>query len=412
MARRRRHARDERRLGRRVPALRQRLRRLHAGAAHGHGRDPRAAAEPGRRALRVRRRAPHGRARGLSARAAAPLRPRRFLRVRRRDALVRSTPLLAAEAFGGTEVRGELPCRVARLRARRHERRLARSGDAPGQASVLRPLAGAAIVSAPTATSPSWRASRTGGCGRRRRTAGRASPTAASTTRSSRRRRARAGAAALPHGGPALQPAARDARRRAGRPARARRRRGSGSASRWRTSRPRSTAIRSGTSSPRARTAICAAAGSWASTTASRCTRGRSRGTSTTRRASARRGRLVGALGGRRQRGPRLAPRARRPARRRHLGRRLWRAKVGGDLSGRWELRARAVELEGRLTGYVWRPDQHPDTDTGFVVGAQAGARYRLGEGVRLHVLVEDNVGTFYLGQYRGLAILEMNASI
>jgi hypothetical protein len=86
--------------------------------------------------------------------------------------------------------------------------------------------------------------------------------------------------------------------------------------------------------------------------------------------------------------------------------------KVGGDLSGRWALPARAVELEGRLTGYVWRSDQHPDTDTGFVVGAQAGARYRLGDGVRLHILVEDNVGTFYFGQYRGLAVLEMNASL
>jgi hypothetical protein len=86
--------------------------------------------------------------------------------------------------------------------------------------------------------------------------------------------------------------------------------------------------------------------------------------------------------------------------------------KVGGDLSGRWGLRARPVELEGRLTGYVWRSDQHPTTDTGFVVGAQAGARYRLGDGVRLHLLVEDNVGTFYLGQYRGLAVVEMNASL
>ncbi|MDB4980276.1 MAG: hypothetical protein JWM82_1028, partial [Myxococcales bacterium] len=86
--------------------------------------------------------------------------------------------------------------------------------------------------------------------------------------------------------------------------------------------------------------------------------------------------------------------------------------KVGGDLSGRWALPARAVELEGRLTGYVWRSDQHPSTDAGFVLGAQAGARYRVGDGVRLHVLVEDNVGTFYFGQYRGLALLEMNASL
>jgi hypothetical protein len=86
--------------------------------------------------------------------------------------------------------------------------------------------------------------------------------------------------------------------------------------------------------------------------------------------------------------------------------------KVGLDLSGRVEVRPRAVELEGRLTGYEWRSDQQPVTDTGFVLGAQAGARYQLGANVRLHVLVEDNVGTFYTSQYRGLAIVEMNASL
>jgi hypothetical protein len=86
--------------------------------------------------------------------------------------------------------------------------------------------------------------------------------------------------------------------------------------------------------------------------------------------------------------------------------------KMGVDLSARWEVRPRAVELEGRLTGFAWRSDQQPATDAGFVLGAQAGARYQLGEGVRLHLLAEDNVGTFYRGQYRGLAIIEMNASL
>jgi hypothetical protein len=86
--------------------------------------------------------------------------------------------------------------------------------------------------------------------------------------------------------------------------------------------------------------------------------------------------------------------------------------KMGVDLSARWEVRPRAVELEGRLTGYRWRSDQQPATDVGFVLGAQAGARYQLGDGVRLHLLAEDNVGTFYRGQYRGLAIIEMNASL
>ena len=86
--------------------------------------------------------------------------------------------------------------------------------------------------------------------------------------------------------------------------------------------------------------------------------------------------------------------------------------KTGVDLSARWELRPRAVELEGRLTGYEWRSDQQTTTDAGFVFGAQAGGRYRLGDNVRLHLLFEDNVGTFYAGQYRGLAIVEMNASL
>jgi hypothetical protein len=86
--------------------------------------------------------------------------------------------------------------------------------------------------------------------------------------------------------------------------------------------------------------------------------------------------------------------------------------KAGVDLYGRWEVRPRVLELEGRLTGYTWRSDQQPLTDTGFVLGMQAGARWRVGEGVRLHLLAEDNVGTFYTGQYRGLALVEMNASL
>jgi hypothetical protein len=85
--------------------------------------------------------------------------------------------------------------------------------------------------------------------------------------------------------------------------------------------------------------------------------------------------------------------------------------KTGVDLSARCQLRRRPVELEGRLTGWQWRSDQQSATDTGFVVGAQAGARAQLGPGVRLHLLVEDNVGTFYTSQYRGLAVLEISAS-
>jgi hypothetical protein len=86
--------------------------------------------------------------------------------------------------------------------------------------------------------------------------------------------------------------------------------------------------------------------------------------------------------------------------------------KGGVDVSARWEVQPRKLELEGRLTGYQWRSDQQPATDHGFVFGGQAGGRWRLGHNIRLHLLAEDNVGTFYTGQFRGLAIVEMDASI
>jgi len=85
--------------------------------------------------------------------------------------------------------------------------------------------------------------------------------------------------------------------------------------------------------------------------------------------------------------------------------------KLGADASVRARV-ARPMELEGRLTGYYWRSDLAPTTDTGVVFGAQAGGRYDLGPGVRLHLLAEDNVGTFYVGQYRVLAIVELAASL
>ena len=44
--------------------------------------------------------------------------------------------------------------------------------------------------------------------------------------------------------------------------------------------------------------------------------------------------------------------------------------------------------------------------------GAQAGGRWVLGQGVKLHLLAEDNVGTFYASQFRGLAVVEVDASL
>lgn len=85
--------------------------------------------------------------------------------------------------------------------------------------------------------------------------------------------------------------------------------------------------------------------------------------------------------------------------------------KTGADAS----VRARVLiplELEGRLTGYSWRSDLLPATDRGVVFGAALGGTYTLGPGVRLHLLAEDNVGTFYAAQYRALAMIELGASL
>jgi hypothetical protein len=86
--------------------------------------------------------------------------------------------------------------------------------------------------------------------------------------------------------------------------------------------------------------------------------------------------------------------------------------KTGVDLSARWKVRPRPLELEGRLTGYHWRSDEPPARDTGYLFGVPGGGRAEVGNGVRLHILAEDNVGTFYRGQYRALAIVEIAASL
>jgi len=90
--------------------------------------------------------------------------------------------------------------------------------------------------------------------------------------------------------------------------------------------------------------------------------------------------------------------------------------KVGADVSARLALR-RTFELEGRLTGYSWRSDQASDmaratNDAGVIFGAQAGGRWLLGQGVRLHLLGEDNAGSYYYSQFRGLAVVEVDASL
>jgi hypothetical protein len=90
--------------------------------------------------------------------------------------------------------------------------------------------------------------------------------------------------------------------------------------------------------------------------------------------------------------------------------------KLGVDASARFAPIQR-FELEGRLTGYQWRSDAWSDTagagnDGGVVFGVQAGGRWVLGQGVKLHLLAEDNVGTYYASQFRGLAVVEVAASL
>jgi hypothetical protein len=86
--------------------------------------------------------------------------------------------------------------------------------------------------------------------------------------------------------------------------------------------------------------------------------------------------------------------------------------KIGLDATTRVKVRPQ-VELEGRLTGYAWRSDlATPVNGSGVVFGVQGGGRFVLGEGIRVHLLIEDNVGTYYESQFRGLAMLEIDARI
>ncbi len=86
--------------------------------------------------------------------------------------------------------------------------------------------------------------------------------------------------------------------------------------------------------------------------------------------------------------------------------------KLGADLSARYAIYPGQWELEGRLTGYGWRSDLQPDTNRGVVFGAQAGSRYQLAPGMRVHFLAEDNAGTLYRSQFRGLALIDVDASL
>jgi len=86
--------------------------------------------------------------------------------------------------------------------------------------------------------------------------------------------------------------------------------------------------------------------------------------------------------------------------------------KVGGDVSARWNLRPNLFDLEGRLTATAWRSDDVPQPRDAFMVGGGLGCVYHLGRKMRVHFLGEDNSGTYYRAQVRGLAILEMDVTL
>ena len=86
--------------------------------------------------------------------------------------------------------------------------------------------------------------------------------------------------------------------------------------------------------------------------------------------------------------------------------------KVGGDVSARWNIRPNLFDLEGRLTATSWRSDDVPQPQDAFMVGGGLGCVYHLGRKMRVHFLGEDNSGTYYRAQVRGLAILEMDVTL
>lgn len=86
--------------------------------------------------------------------------------------------------------------------------------------------------------------------------------------------------------------------------------------------------------------------------------------------------------------------------------------KVGGDLSARVAVRPRVLDLEGRLTMYAWRAEAMPQPRDVLMVGTGAGALYQMSRNMRLHFLGETNSGTYYRAQVRGLAVLEVDVTL
>lgn len=86
--------------------------------------------------------------------------------------------------------------------------------------------------------------------------------------------------------------------------------------------------------------------------------------------------------------------------------------KVGGDLVGRVAVRPNVLDIEGRMTAYAWRADGVPEPRTAMMVGTGVGTLYRMSRNMRLHLLGENNTGTYYRAQVRALAILEVDVTL
>jgi hypothetical protein len=86
--------------------------------------------------------------------------------------------------------------------------------------------------------------------------------------------------------------------------------------------------------------------------------------------------------------------------------------KVGGDLAGRLALLPSVFDVEGRLTIYAWRADGTPEPRNAMMVGIGGGALYQMSKQMRLHFLGENNTGTYYRAQVRALAVLEVDVTL
>jgi hypothetical protein len=86
--------------------------------------------------------------------------------------------------------------------------------------------------------------------------------------------------------------------------------------------------------------------------------------------------------------------------------------KIGGDVHGRFAVAPGELDIEGRLTVYGWRAQGAPEPKDALMAGVQLGALYQMSSKIRLHTLLEDNTGTSYRAQLRALLMLEVDAAL